>query len=157
MPTTIVLKSDLTVQKLNALRAPFEKDEALINRLADACAANFKEAQAQAPAQTNQMSQSAHFSQRTLREELLDAFVALGPKVESGQVRKWLENKLSPLLNGADREVLSAGSPRWWNNVKFARSKLADQGLILRPCPDGIWELTEYGLTVVENRHRTDH
>jgi hypothetical protein len=108
-------------------------------------------------------SSDAHFHpQEWYREHLLDAFQALGPSVDRVAVRKWLIQRLCPVLFPGDFEMVNTGqSERWWHFVDWNRNEFRKEGLV-HPSPKartatgtyvsplGRWELTEKGKQLIE-------
>ena len=98
------------------------------------------------------------------REPLLDAFEALGPSVKSAAVREWLRQRLAPMLSAADFEKVNNGhSERWWHFVNWNRDRFREEGLVhpgprarttsgTYVSPQGQWELTERGKSLIEHR-----
>ena len=96
------------------------------------------------------------------REHLLDAFEALGPRVDTRTVQKWLIERLRPLLTAEDFEKINKGhSERWWQYVNGNRNYLKNEGLVFPTrrnttvgygSPQGVWEMTEKGKEFIEAR-----
>ena len=101
------------------------------------------------------------------REPLLDAFEALGPRVTTEAVNKWLRQHLEPSLSSEDFEMVNNGhSERWWHFVHWNRQRFTKEGLVhpgrraptatgTYVSPHGRWELTEKGKQFVETRKST--
>jgi hypothetical protein len=155
--------SKKTAQKLNAARAPFEEDDALISRLVDAYLANIQKT---AGAQPLPMSAEqtppprSHLPQKAFREPLLDAMTALGlgrgatvvRGVEVSEVRRWLAKELGPRLCSADYEKVAGNAPRWWHFVHWNRMMLVNEGIFRDNSPHGVWELTDAGEELIRKR-----
>ncbi len=105
-----------------------------------------------------------HRPQEWFREHLLDAFDALGPSMDRVSVRKWLLQRLRPLLSPGDFELVNKGrSERWWHPVDWNRDELRREGLVhpgpkaktttgAYVSPRGRWELSEIGRHLIETR-----
>jgi hypothetical protein len=149
--------SKKTAQKFNAARAPFEEDEALINRVLDAYLASLEQTNPIQPPATLAQKPSppkSHLPQKAFREPLLDAMAALGPTASVNDIREWLVKALEPQLSSADYEKVAGNAPRWWHFVHWNRMMLVNEGIFRSSSPHGVWELTDAGKHLINERKR---
>lgn len=76
---------------------------------------------------------------------LAQALLRLGGSAQAGTAIAEVEKIMDGELKAADRELVATGSVRWMTNVRFARQKLKEHGLIMANSPHGTWELTDAG------------
>jgi hypothetical protein len=93
------------------------------------------------------------------QDEFIDVIVALihasGGRARRQVVLDQILNLLKPQFHEADYELLLSQNPpkeRWIHNVDWAKRKLVERGLLLKPerSPYGTWVLTETGKTAAE-------
>jgi restriction system protein len=90
--------------------------------------------------------------QAEFRRPLLETLRDLGGKSTAKFVRKRMELKLAPKLNGADYSPVGHGEPRWWKHVCWQRFILVKQGLLRDDSKRGVWELSERGFQFLVSR-----
>jgi hypothetical protein len=53
-------------------------------------------------------------------------------------------------LTNADRAKLTHGEIRWRNTAQWERNVMAEEGLLKKNSPRGVWELTDKGIKIAE-------
>jgi len=83
---------------------------------------------------------------RTYRRPILEALYNLGGRASADDVLRTVEEKVKPLLNEFDLQMLpSGGDVRWRNAAQWVRVVLVKEGLLKSNSPQGIWELSDKG------------
>jgi hypothetical protein len=89
--------------------------------------------------------------EESFRRPILEALVELGGRAAIDEVLRRVEEKMRDVLNEYDRQPLRSGEIRWRNTAQWSRLKLVQDGLIRRDSPQGIWEISEAGLSALES------
>ena len=76
---------------------------------------------------------------------ILDVLAEAGGQAPAREVTAEVGRRLSEKLTPIDLQPLPSGSIRWENRVQFVRLRLADEGLLARDTPRGVWRLTPAG------------
>ena len=85
------------------------------------------------------------------RTPILASLLELGGQGPADRVLASVYRKMDSVLNEYDRQFLgSRDDPRWSNTARWCRNDLADEGLIDRSSPRGVWALTEAGREAAE-------
>ena len=89
---------------------------------------------------------------QTYRRPILEALDELGGRAYANDVLKVVEEKVKPLLNEVDLQMLPSGVDiRWRNAANWVRWALVQEGL-LKPTTNsshGIWELSDKGAQAI--------
>jgi hypothetical protein len=76
---------------------------------------------------------------------ILDVLAEADGQATAREVTAEVGRRLSEKLTPIDLEPLPSGSIRWESRVQFVRLRLADEGLLARDTPRGVWALTPAG------------
>jgi len=83
-------------------------------------------------------------------QPILSALVELGGRGKVREVLRRVEEKMKPLLQQVDYELLPSGRQvRWCNTAEWARKQLVERGLMKADSPKGLWEISSEGKTWV--------
>lgn len=85
---------------------------------------------------------------------ILEALYELGGRAPCAQVLDIVGVKLKDRLTELDLALKKSGEPRWRNRAQFQRLNLITEGLLRQDSDHGVWELSEAGLSMVEQNHR---
>jgi hypothetical protein len=89
--------------------------------------------------------------QRAYSRPILRALVKLGGAADANDVLTEIERAMGPGFNSVDLEPLNSnGEARWRKTAQWARYQLANQGLIRRGSPHGVWEISDAGRHFLE-------
>ncbi|MBV8594039.1 MAG: hypothetical protein JOZ27_07060 [Caulobacteraceae bacterium] len=81
--------------------------------------------------------------QKDFREPLLGVLRGLGGMANVATIREKMLVEMGPKLLPGDHQLVSSGDPRWWNAVCWVRNDLANEGVIDRETPRGVWALAK--------------
>jgi hypothetical protein len=76
---------------------------------------------------------------------ILEILAEAGGAAPASDVIDALGERMRSTLTQRDYESLSMGEVRWRNRARFARLRMAEQGLLSSASARGIWELTDLG------------
>jgi len=79
------------------------------------------------------------------RIPVLEALTDLSGRGRVTEVLEGVYERMKDVLVPFDLEKVSSGEPRWRNTVRWERSTMAKEGLLLDDSPRGIWEISEKG------------
>ena len=85
------------------------------------------------------------------RVPLLETVYELGGEATLGRTREIMEKKVRAQLDASDYKKVSTDEPRWWNDIKWLRNDLVEQGLFRKDSKRGVWQLTDAGVKAVES------
>ncbi len=86
-------------------------------------------------------------------EYILPLLAALDERGGAAPVREIIEatgERLGDKFSPADKGSLPSGAIRWQKRVQFVRLRLAEEGLLAKDSPRGIWALTDAGRSRVK-------
>jgi hypothetical protein len=88
------------------------------------------------------------------RIPILEALVELGGSGKVREVLSIVEQKMADQLNVYDYQPIPSITNvlRWDNNAQWTRQKLVDEGYMLSDSPRGIWEISEAGRDLLDNK-----
>ena len=90
--------------------------------------------------------------QPAYRDAILVSLLELGTSAKAKEVLELVCEKMKDQLTPFDLEAIESNpkEPRWRNTAMWCRNDLANEGLISRDTPKGIWALTDKGRAEAE-------
>jgi len=76
-----------------------------------------------------------------LRAVLIGVLRDMGGSGQVSEIKAEISKRLGDQFTDKDKEIISDGGFRWWNNTRWVRQNLTTQGILKNDSPRGIWEL----------------
>ena len=101
---------------------------------------------------TTKLEEGKRTANEKFKMPILQALVDSGGRLVFSDLISKLEISMADQLNDFDRQPLPSSEKtiRWKNNVGWAKKPLRDAGYLSGTAPNGIWEITPAGRTVLE-------
>lgn len=161
MPTIRI--SDETMERLKRWAVPLEDtaDDA-IQRVLEAAESAQDERRLEAKVPSNHASSSTRIiqnagvklPQKEFRIPLIVSLYRLGGGATKKQVCQKVYEMIEDQLSEADHQRVKSGEPRWLNAICWERSNLVKEGIFRGTSEWGVWELSERGAKVAEEKLR---
>ena len=88
--------------------------------------------------------------QSWMRRYLILELYEAGGKASLSDMKRALSKHLWEGKEVADMKERTTGEETWWNNVRWERNRLKNEGYIRKYSERGIWELSEKGVERAE-------
>jgi len=88
------------------------------------------------------------------RVPILQVLAEMGGSAKAADVLEHVGQIMKPALKKVDFEPLASGpdNPRWRNAAQWARNSMVKEGFLKSDSPRGVWEITEAGKQLLEQR-----
>jgi len=107
-----------------------------------------------APSKRTRARTGTLLEQKAYFEPILRVLRSKGGRAPTREVLDELGDILDDQLTAVDRQRISSGGVRWENRAQFARLELVKRGLLKSDSPRGLWEISDQGITQLEDDGR---
>ncbi|MCC6546541.1 DUF262 domain-containing protein [Candidatus Sumerlaeota bacterium] len=80
--------------------------------------------------------------QNVLRAGIITALESLDGRGKTAKVLELVAQNLAARLTPADRQIRDCGEAVWYNNARWERQRMKDEGILRSDSPHGVWELS---------------